>query len=181
MYNENKCIAFYSRSEDGVSYRYDNLKTKNATSRTLRSGREVGMTKFTGHIYRHIFPKLKQVEFHVDIFSRTGYCDHHTLRWGKALRDNLFDLWLSMDRSEEALCGRTWEIVIHSAGPHGKGFLEAVLEPILSWGGASVLADLRSGKVTMVCMLRHHCSATLATICNSSSTHRLFQSLLGSC
>ncbi|KAH8599388.1 hypothetical protein B0O99DRAFT_389738 [Bisporella sp. PMI_857] len=136
MYDENKCIAFYSVSNAGVAFRIDEQKTKSATSRTLRSGRAVGMMKYKGLIYPHIFGKLRQVEFHVDIPSRVGYCDHMVIYMAKSLRSNLEsleDICRDMHKNTYDVRDhyKKWKIVVHSdGGSHGTHILGSMLEAI---------------------------------------------------
>jgi hypothetical protein len=50
---------------EGVAFRRDDAKSKNTTSRTLRSGRAVDMVKYRGLIYEKMFRKLRHVELRV--------------------------------------------------------------------------------------------------------------------
>ena len=149
LYNENKCIAFYEKYSAGIDWRVDEERTTRTTTRILRSGRAVGMIKYRGFIYPKIFRNLKNVEFHVEVFSRTSYCDHATASLGAQLRNHLCCLWevlIDTRRGDYDLRGKDWQVVIHCPGEldglHGSRFLAEMLNPIIV---VSPLQDLVKG------------------------------------
>jgi len=111
------------------------------------------MIKYKGLIYEKAFQQLKNVELHVNIFSRGTFCDHLALYWGRNLRRNLwsfFELTVDLYRDHGAqLAGKNWEVVVKALGQgggHGQRFLEVVLEPFTDSLARYLVKD---GKLSM--------------------------------
>jgi hypothetical protein len=153
LYDENKFQVYYSRchiQEPGVFYRVDDPRAAFATSRQLRNGRSVDMVNHKGLIYKEVFYRLRNVEFHVDLFDRTNMCDHMTLAWIGTFRrmlDTLYETITDCSSAElsalRSTC-RNWSILIHSVGQLGHTTMYTALEPILA---PEVLEAVRNGKL----------------------------------
>jgi hypothetical protein len=135
LYDENKCLAGFSSYFSGVAFRIDEPKTKNITSKSLRSGQTVDMVKYKGLIYEKTFQRLRHVEFHVDTFNRTSYCKHLSLLLARRTQTHLWELYvllrrrMQMPKQEH---GRDWTVVIHSSSPMGSRLMHRVFEPLLT-------------------------------------------------
>ncbi|KAG9243830.1 hypothetical protein BJ878DRAFT_102816 [Calycina marina] len=154
LYDENYCIAVWSKWFDGIAYRVDSPKTKFTTTRSLRSGKTVDMVKYNGIVYKKIFQKLKHVELRVDIDDRIGYCDVHAMRMAAAMKSRLETLEKVLkERQRSNYAGdpsaKHWNLVINSQGilGHTVNYLEFLLSPLLIDDSAP--RTLKLGKISV--------------------------------
>ena len=129
-------MAGYSAHGYGIAFRKDEERTKNITSKSLRSGRAVDMIKFTGLIYPEVFERLRHVEFHIDTFDRTLYCEHLSARLAMKTQGQLWSLFSALytrihTPKQKIAHGGDWKVVVHTGGPMGAQLMLRVLEPLL--------------------------------------------------
>lgn len=156
LYDENMFMVSYSRyqlNEPGLYYRVDDARNASVTSRQLRNGRSVDMISHKGLIYKDIFNRLRNVEFHVDLIDKTHMCDHMTMFWVTHFQTVLQSLYNTLSDCSSKNLGtisatnRKWTLVIHSVGLIGWYTLKFILQPLLL---KAVAKAVHKGKLQMV-------------------------------